>query len=269
MNLLMITDNDTFAEQFEDYFDEVTTKSIASVRIDAGNGEQVLVEGESIDDYDALYMDPRPKTAIFSRVFLEVLLEKDITTNIDAATFFILAKKNYLPQVLEERNVPIPATAVVSTEKGVSGIEDHIAFPMVGKKFEGFVRRDMTLLESDEELRSFVEHMDHGKHVLILQEFVEGDTFDCLYVDGDIVSLKLEGDSWRLRADQVKETYHTISSDLEEVVEQTVKAIGADICRVRLVDGKVVEAYLDPDLERFTSVSGKNMYEKVAGYLKA
>ncbi len=269
MNLLMITDNEQFAEQFAQYFNEVTTKSIASVRIDAGEGEQVLVDGASVDDYDALYLDPEPKTAIFSRVFLEVLLEKDINTNIDAATFFILAKKNYLPQVLEERNVPIPPTAVVSTEKGVSGIEDHLDFPVVGKKFEEFVRRDMSLLESEDELTSFVEHMDHGKHVLVLQEFVEGDVFDCLYVDGDIVSLKLESDGWRAQADKSKETYHTISSDLEEIVEQTVQAIGADICRVRLVDGNVVEAYLDPDLERFTEVSGKNMYEKVADYLKA
>lgn len=268
MNLLIITDDEQFEEAFQDYFDDVTTKSIASVRIDAGNGEQVLVDGEQIDHYDALYMDPEPKTAIFSRVFLEVLLEKDINTNIDAATFFILAKKNYLPQVLEEKQIPIPATAVVSTEKGVSGIEEHLDFPLVGKKFEGFVRRDMNLLESDDELRSFVEHMDHGKHVLVLQEYVEGDVFDCLYVDGDIVSLKLEGDSWRVQAEESKETYHSISSDLEEIVEHTAQSIGADICRIRLVDGNVVEAYLDPDLERFTQISGKNMYRNVADYLK-
>lgn len=269
MNLLIIADEEEeLEEHFSDYFDDITTKSIANVRIDAGNGEDVRVGGERIDDYDALYLQPKPRTAIFSRVFLEVLLEKDINTNVDAAAFFILAKKNYLFQVLEEKHVPIPTTAIISTEKGVSSIQDHMEFPLIGKKFEGFVRRDMNRLESEEELRSFVEHMDHGEHMLILQEFVEGDVFDCLYVDGDIVSLKLSGESWRIRSGEAKEAYHTIPSQLEEVVEETANSIGADICRVRLVDGKVTEAYLNPDLERFTAVSGKNMYEKVASYLK-
>jgi glutathione synthase/RimK-type ligase-like ATP-grasp enzyme len=270
MDLLIIADAED-TEQLEDrfaaYFDDVTTKSIANVRIDAGNGEEVRIGGEKINAYDALYLQPKPQTAIFSRVFLEVLLEKDIRTNIDAAAFFILAKKNYLFQVLEEKDIPIPATAIVSTEKGISGIEDHIGYPLVGKKFEGFERRDMSLLEEEGELRSFVEHMDHGEHVLILQEFLEGEVYDCLYVNGDIVSLKLTGDSWRVRSGEAKESYLTIPSDLEEIVEQTAHSIGADICRVRLVDGHVTEAYLDPDLERFTSASGKNMYERVASYL--
>ncbi len=272
MKLLIIADNDEeeqLADRFSTYFDDVTTKSIANVRIDAGNGEDVRIGGEKVDDYDALYLQPKPQTAIFSRVFLEVLLEKNITTNVDAASFFILAKKNYLFQVLEEKDIPIPATAIVSTEKGISGIAEHIDYPLVGKKFEGFVRRDMNMLEEEDELRSFVEHMDHGDHVLILQEFIEGDVYDCLYVDGDIVSLSLSGDSWRVRSGEAKESYLTISSELKEIVEQTAHSIGADICRVRLVDGKVTEAYLNPDLERFTEVSGKNMYEKVAAYLTA
>jgi glutathione synthase/RimK-type ligase-like ATP-grasp enzyme len=272
MKLLVIADNDEedqLADRFSNHFDEVKTKSIANVRIDAGDGEDIRISGEKADNYDALYLQPKPQTAIFSRVFLEVLLEKDITTNIDAASFFILAKKNYLFQVLEEKSIPTPATAIVSTEKGISGIEEHIDYPLVGKKFEGFERRDMNLLESGEELRSFVEHMDHGNHVLILQEFIEGDVYDCLYVDGDIVSLSLSDDSWRVRSGEAKGSYLTISSELKEVVEQTAHSIGADICRIRLVNGKVTEAYLDPDLERFTEVSGKNMYEKVATYLKA
>lgn len=271
-NLLIIADEE-FGEKLEDefsaFFDDIERRSIANVRIDAGNGEDVLVAGQSIDDYDALYLQPKPKTAIFSRVFLEVLLEKDITTNLDSAAFFILAKKSYLFQVLEEKDIPIPATAVVSTERGISGITEHIEFPMVGKKFEGFVRRDMNMLEDDNELRSFVEHMDHGKHILVLQEFVEGDVFDCLYINGDIISLRLEKEGWRKRSGDAKESYHSISSDLEEIVEQTATSIGADICRVRLVGGVVTEAYLDPDLDRFREVSGKNIYEKVADYLQA
>lgn len=271
MNLLIITDDeedDDLEEELSPFFDDVDTASIANVRIDAGDASEVRIAGQPLDGYDALYLQPRIQTAIFSRVFLEVLLERDINTNINAAAFFILAKKNYLFQVLAEKDVPTPTTAVVSTEKGVSGIENDMDFPLVGKKYEGFVRRDMNLLDDSDELSSFVEHMEHGKHVLLLQEYVDGDVFDCLYVDGDIVSINLESDSWRKEAGKATASYHTISSDLADVVEHTAESIGANICRVRLVDGKVVDAYLDPALSRFKKISGKNMYEKVADALK-
>ncbi|MDY6770094.1 MAG: hypothetical protein SVU88_03915 [Candidatus Nanohaloarchaea archaeon] len=267
MNLLTVADDGELAERFAEHADDVTAASIADVRIVAGGEPAVLVGGEDLSDYDALYLDPDPRIAIFSRVFLEALLEQDITTNIGPTAFFILAKKSYLYQVLAEKNVPIPPTATVSTQKGVSGIEEDLSYPLVGKKFEGFERRDMNLLESGDELSSFVEHMDHGSHFLVLQEQVDGEVYDCLYIDGNVVSIRLEGDGWRQRSGEAAESYHSIASELEEVVADTATSIGADVCRVRLVGGQVVDAALDPDLERFHEISGKNVYGNIAEML--
>lgn len=268
MNLLTIADDGSLAEAFADRFDEVTAASIADVRLDTGSEAGVLVDGEPLDEYDALYLHPNPKIAIFSRVFLEALLDHDITTNIDPTAFFVLAKKSYLFQTLAEKGVPIPRTAVVSTEKGISGLPDELAFPLVGKKFEGFDRRDMSLLEDEEELRSFVEHMDHGSHILVLQEREEGDVYDSLYIDGDIVSIKLEGGDWRRRSGEANQSYHSIPSDLQEAVSLTAESIGARVCRVRLVNGNVVDAELVPDLERFERITGKDVYGSVASMLR-
>lgn len=268
MNLLIIADDEDLEEAFEEHFEEVDRSSIADVRVAAGEEPAVLVEGEELDRYDALYLDPDPRIAIFSRVFLEALLETDIQTNIGPTAFFVLAKKSYLYQVLGEKNIPIPPTATVSTQKGVSGIDEDLSYPLIGKKFEGFERRDMNLLESEEELSSFVEHMEHSTHFLILQEKVEGDVYDCLYIDGNVVSLKLEDDGWRKRSGDAKESYHSISSELQEVVADTASSIGADVCRVRLVNGNVVDAALEPDLERFKDVSGKNVYGNIADMMK-
>ncbi|MDY6769225.1 MAG: hypothetical protein SVW02_03915 [Candidatus Nanohaloarchaea archaeon] len=268
MNLLIIADDEHLEERFQEHAETVDRASLADVRIVAGEGADVLVDGEALDAYDALYLQPNPKTAIFSRVFLETLLDQDIETNVGPTAFFILSKKSYLYQVLAEKNVPIPPTAAVSTEKGVSGLEEDLSYPLIGKKFEGFERRDMNLLESEEELSSFVEHMDHGDHVLVLQEQVDGDVYDCLYIDGTVVSLKLEDDGWRKRSGEASESYHSISSDLKDVVSATAASIGADICRVRLVGGTVVDAALDPGLERFQEISGKNVYGNVADMLE-
>ncbi len=267
MNLLTISDDGDLEEAFADHVDTVDSASIADIRIDTG-ADTVLVNGENLEGYDALYLDPNPKIAIFSRVFLESLLERDINTNIDPTAFFILAKKSYLYQVMAERTIPIPPTAVISTEKGISGVTDRYDFPLVGKKFEGFVRRDMSLLEEVEQLQSFVEHLDHGSHVLVLQEQVEGDVYDCLYIDGDIISLKLEADGWRKRSMDAKQSYHSISSDLQDIVADTATSIGADICRIRLVGDHVVDAQLDPSLKRFERISGKNVYGSVVSVLE-
>ncbi|MDY6762021.1 MAG: hypothetical protein SVY41_03155 [Candidatus Nanohaloarchaea archaeon] len=268
MKLLTITDDDTLVEQLRDHVDTVDQASLADVRVVAGGETEVLVDGEPAAAYDALYLAPTPKTAIFSRVFLETLLDRDIATNIGPTAFFILAKKSYLYHVLAERDVPIPPTAAVSTENGLSGLEDDLSYPLVGKKFEGFQRRDMNLLESADELSSFAEHLEHGDHFLVLQEQVDGDVYDCLYIDGDVVSIKLEGDGWRRRSGDATESYHSISSELEAVVENAAQSIGADICRVRLVGDRVVDAALDPDLERFHEISGKNVYGNVADMLE-
>ncbi len=268
MNLLTIADSEELVEGFQDHFESVDQTSIADVRIVAGDDGGVLVGGEDLDDYDVIYLQPNPQIAIFSRVFLEALLDRDIAANIGPTAFFILAKKSYLYQVLAEKGVPIPATATVSTEKGLSRIEDDLSFPLVGKKFEGFTRRDMNLIESEEELSSFVEHMDHGTHFLVLQEQVDGEVYDCLYIDGNVHSIRLEDGGWRKRSGDAKESYHSVSSELEDIAVDTAQSIGADVCRVRLVGERVVDADLDPDLERFKKITGKNVYGNLADALK-
>ncbi|MDY6776535.1 MAG: hypothetical protein SVQ76_00350 [Candidatus Nanohaloarchaea archaeon] len=268
MNLLAIADQEELLEGFRDQFENVDSASVADVRITTGDGSRVLVNGEEVDEYDALYLDPNPKIAIFSRVFLETLLDRDVQTNLGPTAFFILSKKSYLYQVLSDRKVSIPPTAVISTEKGLSGIEDDLSFPLVGKKFEGFVRRDMSLLETEDDLSSFVEHMDHGSHFLVLQEKAEGEVYDTLYIDGEVHSIKLEGDGWRLRSGSDRESYHSIPSELQETVSRAATSIGADVCRVRLVGGRVVDASLEPDLERFHEITGKNVYGNIADLLE-
>lgn len=267
MNLLIVADDAELADGFADHVDTVEQASLADIRVNTGEEQEVLVSGEPIDDFDALYLEATPKIAIFSRVFLETLLEQDIATNLDPTALFILSKKSYLHQVLEERRCETPATAIISTEKGCAGIEEQLGFPVIGKKFEGFVRRDMNRIESSEELDSFVEHMDHGSHILILQEQVDGEVYDCLYIDGEIISIRLDGEGWRKRSGDAKQSYHSISSDLEETVADAATAIGADVCRIRLVGGHIVDAHLHPDLKRFKKITGKNVFGTVASYL--
>ncbi len=268
MNLLIVADDEALVDGFADHADAVDRVSIVDVRVDTGADTRIRIEGEPLDGYDAVYLQPDPRTAIFSKVFLEELVRRDIATNVGPEAFLILAKKPYLYQVLAERQVSIPATVAVSTRNGVSGVEDTLSFPLIGKKYERFERRDMRLLADDEELDSFAEHMDHGSHLLVLQDQAAGDVYDCLYIDGDIVSMRLEANDWRVRSAEANATYHSIGSDLQDEVTAAAAAVGADIVRVRLVGEHVVDVEPDPALDRFASVSGKNVYGSVASYLE-
>ncbi|MDY6777131.1 MAG: hypothetical protein SVU32_00570, partial [Candidatus Nanohaloarchaea archaeon] len=110
-------------------------------------------------------------------------------------------------------------------------------------------------------------HSKHGDHLIVVQEFLEGEVYDALYIDGETVALKLDGDDWRLTLDNAGTNYHNLSSEQREIVRDAAESIGAGICRVRLVDDKVVQVESKPRLELYRNESGKDVYGKVADFL--
>ncbi|MFP4116604.1 MAG: RimK family alpha-L-glutamate ligase [Candidatus Aenigmatarchaeota archaeon] len=271
MNLLTITEDQSLGEKFEDYFEELHNYSIEDVKIDANQEEVVsYVGGRRVEDYDALFIRPTPKALTFTRIFLESIMEKDINTVMDGTSYYIIAKKPYLFKVLTEKNIPVPKTFVVSSEKSINGVKKEFDGDVVCKKFEGFERKDIMKTEDPDSIEAFSESLEHGKNYMVVQEFIEGEVYDCLYIDGDIISTKISSDSWRKspKRDSSSEKYHKPPSDVAEIVENAAEAIGSQFCSVRLVDSKVVDMHMNPDVERFMKVSGKNSFEKIADMLK-
>jgi len=271
MNLLTITEDQSLGEKFEDYFEEVHSYSIEDVKIDANQEEVVsYVGGKRIEDYDSLFIRPTPKAVTFTRIFLETIIDREIETVMDGTSYYMIAKKPYLFKVLTEKNVPVPKTLVVSSGKSINGVKKEFDGDLVCKKFEGFERKDIMKTDDPSDIEAFSESLEHGKNYMIVQEFVEGDVYDCLYIDGDIVSTKITGDSWRRspKREGCSEKYHKPPSDVAEVVETAAEAIGSRFCSIRLVGLKVVDMHINPDIERFMKVSGKNTFEKISEMLK-
>ncbi|MFB6265805.1 MAG: hypothetical protein ABEI07_01845, partial [Candidatus Nanohaloarchaea archaeon] len=177
----------------------------------------------------------------------------------------ITRKKNYLFKVLSEKRVPVPDTVVVSTEKGLTGVEDEVGFPAVASTYTGFEKEGVEKVESLEELESVAERSEHGENFVLVRESMGGDVFESLYIDGETVSVKVESGEGE---DNPKMNYHSLPSEKSGIVEEAAEAIGAELCRVRLEGEKVVEVSTDPDLQRFEELSGKNVYGKVSELLK-
>lgn len=269
--LILTNDGEEVAEGFEDEFDEVLVRSLADVNVMAGGTDtkaEALIDGVDIEEYDALYIDPQPQTTIYAKVFLEVVQDHHIPCNLDPTTLAIIAKKFYLFKVLRERDVSIPPTVTVSTEKGLSDIEADLEFPVVAEKFEGFEKIDTEKIADPDGLKSFAEHSEHGNHLIMAHDFVEGEVYDTLYIDGELISLKLEGEEWRKSLDDGSgKNYHNLSSEKQELVQDTVDAIGARLCRVRIVEDQVVKVSASPRLDVFQDASGKDVYGLVGDML--
>lgn len=268
MKLLILSERDGLEDQFDPYFDEVQQRSFSSTRINLlQNEEKVLVKGGPAENYDGLFLIPEPGLVIYGRAMLEKL-ERELKTNLDSTSSYILLKKQYLYKVLNERNVPVPKTVVIGSQKSVSGIK-NLNYPVVGRMYEGFEDREKEVLHNKDEVLNFAEPIEYGEEVAVLQEFIEGEVFDCLVIGDEVVGLKLSnGGKWSLPAGEGKEKYYKVSSEVRNLVVKARKAVGPKVCRVKVVGDKVVNLSPDPCLERFEKASGKNTYEKVANLLQ-
>lgn len=267
MTELLVLTNKEELEGIESEFEDVNVTSLADVLITANSSSDIMVEGEDIEEYDAVYLDPENKAFSYSRVLLDVLQEKDIPCNLNYSSHFIVAKKPSLYNALSEKGVGIRNTVCVSTHKGLTEIERDLEPPVLAKKYEGVELMDTTVLEDLEEAHGFMEGLEHGKNFVTLQEYEESELYDILYIDGDLVSLKLEKEPWKTEGEPGR-SYHNITSEQKEAAKGAAEALGADICRIILSGEKVIDMYSNHDLEMFQETSGKNVYGKLASYLR-
>jgi glutathione synthase/RimK-type ligase-like ATP-grasp enzyme len=270
-NLLILANNfDYGKDEFEEHFDRVDKHSLADVTIDSNTGEtsNVLVDGTRIEEWGSLYIKPEPKAFNYTRVLLEVLSNKDIDCNMDASSIFILTKKPYLSQVLSSNGNSIPRQASVSTEKGLTELTKDVEFPVVAKKYSDLQLKEDKVFEDFEELKTFAELTEHGRDFLMIQEYdKEKSCFDILYIDGKLIGLKAEGAVYE-DSGEVSRSYYGISGEQKKIVKNAVESIGTGVCRVRLKGKKIMDMSTDPMLEMFKNESGKNVYGRVADYLK-
>jgi|APHM01.1.fsa_nt_gi hypothetical protein len=266
MTRLLILTNEG-REELGSSFDEVTRSSLAEVMITTNGSQRILVDGEEIENWDSVFVEPETKAFNYTRILLEVLRQKDIRTNISQSCFFMMAKKPYLFKVLSEKGLAMPKTATISTNKGLTEIERDIDGPCWPKGMrprKGGDRTDRGLEELDE----FTDGMVHGENFAVLQEYPGGDIYDVLYVDGNVTPLRLEGKPWETPDKDIKRKYHGLKSGEEELVKKAAESLGSRMFRARLMGGKITSLSTDLMLQTFQEDSGKNVYGQVEELLQ-
>ncbi|MBC5792441.1 MAG: hypothetical protein H8Z69_00215 [Nanohaloarchaea archaeon] len=224
------------------------------------------MNGNSIEDYDAVFATIRPKNAVFGRVLLEMTEEKGVNTNISSTCFFTLSKKNYLYYVLKKRDIKSPNTVVVPSEKAARNVHNQVEPPLVGRKIENLEETEIRKLETVEDIQSFAEGTEYETDVLLFQNYDKGEKYRCLVVGDEIISLKDDSDSWKFKDENPK--YSNISDSKEQKIRECMNSLGTSVAEVKLRGEQIFDINPNPDLQLFSDASGKNVYETVADLLK-
>lgn len=266
MKLLKISDRDEH-EGFDDLFEEVAFVDVEQVspRV-MGEKVDVKLGKHSLEEFDAAYLDIPRENAVFGRVLLEIMEENHISMNHSSAAFFSMAKKNYLYYVLHEKNIEAPETVSVASEKAVRNIDQELDFPVAGRLFKDLEEAETAELENIEQVEEFAEGINYGEDFLLFQEITEGDKYRCLATRESIISLKDSSESWKVKEGNL--SYSNIPKELEELAEKTRRVLGSAVAEILIEDGKVIDVNPNPDLKKYTEISGKNAYEDVADVLR-
>ncbi len=265
MRLLEITDREH--SQFEELFEEAAHIGIEDIAPEVIEGRtDVKVDGRSISEYDAAYLEIPSKNAVFGRVLLEMIQDQDVRVNYPSTGFFIMAKKNYLYYVLHEKDIKSPDTIVVADRKAIRNLDREIEYPVIGQRFSGMSMVERHKLFSHEDVEDLAEGVEYGDEVLIFQEAKEGDKYKCMAAGGQLISLEDRTEGWRVVNDKLQ--YSTLPGELKDRVRGAMNAIGTEYGEFILQGGHIIDINPNPDLELYTELSGKNAFESVAKVLR-
>lgn len=265
IKLLKITDKEH--EELDEFFEETDRIELDQVAPQVVKGETDIKVGDnSIEDYDACFAEIPSKNAVFGRVMLEMIEEKNVSANQYSTAFYIMAKKNYLYYILHEKDIPAPKTAVIPTEKAARNIEKELETPVIARNLEELEETERKKLETEEEIHGFAEGSEYEEDVLIFQEYNEEEKYQCLVIGDQVISLKDSSEQWKIDEDSLK--YSNLSDTQKEIVKQTAKKIGISFAEIHLRGEKVYDINPNPNIDLFEQNAGRNVYEAVAEILK-
>ncbi|PSG99624.1 MAG: hypothetical protein BRC28_03725 [Nanohaloarchaea archaeon SW_4_43_9] len=242
---------------FDNFFDQVKDIDVARVSPQVVDGKARLrIEDEPIENFDAVFTHIPAKNAVFGRVLLETIEEKEIPVDNYSTAYFTAAKKNYLYYILNKRGIESPATISVAAEKAVRNIDKHLEFPIIGRKLE----------DLEETEKNFYQTLIAPIKFSALELKKTRYWYRCLFIEGEVISLKEGSKGWDFTGKNLK--YSNLDNSQKELVRETCESIGLKITEVLIRGNKIYDINPNPDLELYSEKAGKNAFSAVAKTLK-
>jgi len=122
IKLLKITDREH--EELDEFFEETDRIELDQVAPQVVDGDtNVKVGDKAIADYDACFAEIPPKNAVFGRVMLEMIEEKNVKSKPVFDCLLHNGKEKLSLLYTTRKDIPTPKTAIIATEKAARNIE--------------------------------------------------------------------------------------------------------------------------------------------------
>ncbi|RJQ22568.1 RimK family alpha-L-glutamate ligase [Candidatus Woesearchaeota archaeon] len=260
-------------------FDSVDHIDVAELEVSLGGKEgRVLYQGNPLPKYDCIYARGSFRYAVLLRA-VTTLLQENTYMPLRAASFTIGHDKLLTHLKFQENGVPQPTTYLAATAAAGKKILQKVKFPVVFKLPAGTHGKGVMIADSQESASSMVDALALLKQPFLIQEFVEtgGTDYRCIVVGDEVVAaMKRVAGKGESRAN-IHAGGQGIPIDVDARTRQAAllaaKSCGLEVCAVDILPSAkgplVLEVNLSPGLQGITKVTGLNIAEKIAKFLRA
>jgi ribosomal protein S6--L-glutamate ligase len=268
------------AKAMEKYFDEVDHLDIKNIEISIASQPEILYNGEPIKDYDCVYAKGSFKYAMTLRAISDILkfYGKQIYLPFEPDSYTNGHDKILSHLKMIHNKVPMPKTYIASSPESGKKILEKMDYPIIMKIPSGTQGKGVMFADSYESASSMLDTLTTLRQPFLIQEYIETDSTDLrVIVVGDkiIAAMKRKG-----KKDDKRANIHAGGSgerimpndDVKKVALKAVRAIGAEICAVDILDSNikgplVIEVNLSPGLQGVTKATGLDVADKIAEFL--
>jgi ribosomal protein S6--L-glutamate ligase len=265
-------------DALQKHFEQVDSISLKDLEVGLGEAgkRRVLYQGKPLPTYDCVYAKGSYRYATFLRSITETL--KSTTYMPLSPDSFVVAHDKILTHLaLQNHNVPMPATYLVSSAKAGKKLLTEVNYPIVMKFPHGTQGIGVMVADSFGSASSMLDALIALRQPFLIQEFIDTGGVDVrAFVVGNevVASVKRTAAIGEVRSNVhmggVGKS-HPLDTHTRRVAIDAAKAVGAEICAVDILEGAkgplVIEANVSPGLQGITETTAIDVAEKIAEYL--
>ncbi len=273
------TSSQMTVEAMQSHFEQVDAISLKDLEVGLGEHgkRRVLYQGKPLPTYDCVYAKGSYRYATFLRSITETL--KSTTYMPLSPDSFVVAHDKILTHLaLQNHNVPMPTTYLISSAKAGKKLLTEVNYPIVMKFPHGTQGIGVMVADSFGSASSMLDALIALRQPFLIQEFIDTGGVDVrAFVIGNevVASVKRTAAIGEVRANVhmggVGKPY-PLDTYARRVAIDAAKAIGAEICAVDLLEGAkgplVIETNVSPGLQGIMETTQINLAETIASYLE-
>jgi len=263
-------------EALKKYFEVADDLDIREIEVNTSGKLEVLYKGETIKDYDCVYIKGSFRYRPLMRAIATAVQGKSYTPILPNS--FTTANDKILTQIeLQKNNIAMPKTYLASSTDAAKRILENLNYPLILKFPSGTQGKGVMVADSYAAASSLLDAMSALKQPVLIQEYIETGGIDTRAI---VVGEKIVASMCReAKKGDVRSNIHAggtgksceLDQKTKKIAIDAAKVIGAEICGVDILQGikgpMVIEINLSPGLQGVTKATKIDVADKIASFL--